>query len=171
MRMKSNNDGFVTIVVLIAITLIISGGVYYVIASGNDEDGNSVQETVATATQDQINSSNNSAPTSSAYPALYQQYNLPEYPGATITDSGRTSDNLNDGISLELTTSDDLTTIGAFYSSAFSSLAGWSYSPPAHPVPTVYGATATKSDESLRYQLTATKLPDTTKINISFLPQ
>ncbi len=170
--MRKEQKGFVSIVVLLAVTLVVAGGVYFVVANGNDSDGNNVDKIVAQATQEQINQANSASSellNNGAYPALYTQYGLPEYPGATLTYDGRTADNLADGISLKLTTSDGVQMVGAFYASAFGSLAGWDFTPPNFSNDTLYGATATKSDENLRYQLTVTKLPDETQISISFL--
>jgi len=104
-----------------------------------------------------------------AYPALYQKYDLPEYPAATITYDGRAADNLSDGISLKLTTSDGVQTVGAFYESAFNTLPGWTFTPPNFSNDTLYGATAINSEEGLRYQLIVTKLPDYTQVSISLL--
>jgi len=103
------------------------------------------------------------------YPALYQQYDLPEYPAATMTYNGRAADNLSAGISLTLTTPDDVQTVGAFYESAFSALSDWTFTPPRFSNDTLYGAIAVKNDGELRYQLFVTKMPDHTQISISFL--
>jgi len=169
--MKKNNKGFVSIVLLLAVALVFAGGVYFVVFSGEDEDGNAVEETTS-ATQDQVDE----AAADSAellnegdYPALYTQYGLPEYPGATLTYDGRTADNLSDGISLILTTQDDPTTVGAYFATAFAALTDWDYTPPNVVIETLYGATATHAGEGLRYTLTVTQLPDYTQISISFL--
>lgn len=167
-------NGFSTIVVLISIALVVvaAGGTYLVIANGQDSSGNDVEEVVAQANQDQIDESEADSSellNNGEYPALYKQYDLPEYPGAIIEYDGRTDDNLRDGISLKITTPDDVQTVGEFYENAFSSLSGWTYTPPNYSNDTLYGATAEKADENLRYQLTVTKLPDNTQINISFL--
>jgi len=139
--MRSYQIGLTSIVVLLAIGLVVNAA--YADRSKLLNDG--------------------------AYPALYQKYGLPEYPAATITSDGRAADNLSDGISLMLTTSDGVQTVGAFYESAFSSLPGWAFAPPNFSNDTLYGATAVNDDEGLRYQLTVTKLPDYTQISISFL--
>lgn len=169
--MKTNQRGFASIVVLIGIVLVISGGIYYVVANGDDDQGNPVEEIVAQATQDQIDEAADRATllNEGDYPALYQQYNLPEYPGAEITYDGRTADSLQDGISLTLTTSDDVQTVGAYFASALTSLPDWAYTPPNFSNETLFGASAEKADENLHYQFTVTKLPDYTQINISFL--
>lgn len=104
-----------------------------------------------------------------AYPALYKQYDLPEYPSATMTYDGRAADNLDDGISLKLTTPDAVQAVGAFYAAAFNSLQGWTFTPPRFSNDSLYGVTATNSDEGLTYQLIVTRLPDHTQISISFL--
>lgn len=166
-----NQQGFIHIIILVAVALVAAGGVYYVVAQGIDSQGNTVEETTS-VTQDQIdeaNANNDELLNDGDYPALYKQYGLPEYPGATIKYDGRTADSLDDGISLKLTTSDDVQTVGAFYADEFASLDGWTYTPPNFSNETLYGATAEKSDEGLRYQLTVASLPDNTQINISFL--
>ena len=165
-----NQQGFIHIIILIAVTLVAVGGVYYVIAQGLDNQDNTVEETTS-VTQDQINdaNANNELLNDGDYPALYKQYGLPEYPGATIEYDGRTADSLDDGISLKLTTSDDVQTVGAFYADEFASLDGWTYTPPNFSNESLYGATAEKADEELRYQLIVTNLPDNTQISISFL--
>jgi len=104
-----------------------------------------------------------------AYPALYKKYDLPEYPSATMTYDGRAADNLDDGISLKLTTPDAVQAVGAFYATAFNSLQGWTFTPPRFSNDSLYGVTATNSDEGLTYQLIVTRLPDHTQISISFL--
>jgi len=104
-----------------------------------------------------------------AYPALYQKYELPEYPAATLIDTGRVADNLEDGISLRLTTPDAVQVVGAFYAAAFNTLRGWTFSPPKFSNDMLYGATAGNDVEGLRYQLIVTRMPDHTQISISFL--
>ncbi len=170
--MKRDQQGFATIVVLIGVILLISGGAYYVIATGEDDAGNTVQETVAQATQNQIDTAQADSEellNDGDYPALYTQYGLPEYPNGTITYDGRTADNLQDGISLTITTADGVQAAGAFYANSFASLSDWTFTPPNFSNDTLYGATADKTDENLRYTLTVTKLPDHTQISISFL--
>ncbi len=158
--MKTQQNGFITILAIIVAVVLVAGGVYYFATNDTSGDGASANET---------NTSSTETADSSNYPPLYQQYNLPEYPGATITYGGRTADNLADGISLKLSTPDDVQTVGAFYETAFSSLPGWEFTPPNFTNDTLYGATAVKGDEGLRYQLTITKLPDYTQISITFL--
>jgi len=169
----SNNKGFVSIVVLLAVTLVIAGGVYFIVFTGEDEDGDTVGETTS-VTQDQVDEATADSEVllnDGDYPALYTQYGLPEYPGATLTYDGRTADNLSDGISLILTTQDDPLTVGAFFENAFASLTDWDFTPPNFSNETLYVASAVKTDENLRYQVTATQLPDYTQISISFLEQ
>ncbi len=158
--MKKDQNGFITMVIAVLIAVVVAGGVYFMATGGNDNSNNSSNEDSAASSQ---------TASSEEYPALYKQYNLPEYPGATITYGGRTADNLADGISLTLSTVDDVQTVGAFYESAFSSLPSWEYTPPNFTNDTLYGATAVNNAEGLRYQLTVTKLPDYTQISISFL--
>lgn len=158
--MKKDQNGFITMIVAILIAVVVAGGVYFMTTSSNDNGNDGSNE-------DSVGSSQTAS--NEEYPALYRQYNLPEYPGATITYGGRTADNLADGISLTLSTPDDVQTVGAFYESAFSSLSGWEYTPPNFTNDTLYGATAVNNAGGLRYQLTITKLPDYTQISISFL--
>ncbi len=157
-NVKTNQSGFITIVVVAVVAVLVAGGIYYVMSSNSNGDSAAEVSTNSSEPQD-----------SESYPALYRQYGLPEYPGATITYGGRTADNLADGISLTLSTPDDVQTVGAYYESAFSSLSDWEFTPPNFSNDTLYGATAVKNDEGLRYQLTVTKLPDYTQISISFL--
>ncbi len=86
-----------------------------------------------------------------------------------MTYDGRAADSLSDGISLKLTTADDVQTVGAFYQSEFSALGDWIFTPPRFSNDTLYGATAIKNDGELRYQLFITRLPDNTQINITLL--
>ena len=158
--MNKNQSGFMMIIIIVAVAVLVVGGIYFFATSGSGSSGGSTNEV-----------STNSSQTADGeeYPALYRQYNLPEYPGATITYGGRTADNLADGISLKLSTPDDVQTVGAFYATAFSSLPGWEFTPPNFSNDTLYGATAVKNDEGLRYQLTITNLQDYTQISITFL--
>ena len=162
--MKLNQKGIISVVIIGLVLVLAIGAVVYKVAF--NEDG-----TVDTTNTDTnaTNSLSNPDATAEGYPTLYQQYNLPEYPGATLDYDGRTADNLSDGISLRLTTPDDVLDVGAFYASAFASLPGWTYTPPNFSNNILYGATANKANENLRFQLTVTKLPDHTQISISFL--
>jgi len=157
--MRTEQNGFITVIAIIVAVVLVAGGIYYFVTNSTESD-TSVNETNTSSTQ---------TADSGSYPPLYQQYDLPEYPGATITYGGRTADNLADGISLKLSTPDDVQTVGAFYETAFNSLPGWEFTPPNFTNDTLYGATAVKNDEGLRYQLMVTKLPDYTQVSITFL--
>lgn len=173
-KMKTNQRGFATIVILLAVALVIGGGAYYVVASGEDNQGNTVDETIAQTTQAQIDAAAAASTqllNGGDYPALYEQYNLPQYPGATIVYDGRSNDNLNDGISLSLTTSDPVQTVGTFFANAFANLSDWTYTPPNVTLDSLYGSTAIHATDDLRYQLVVTKTPDNTIITITLIKQ
>jgi len=155
--------GIISVVIIGLVLVVAIGAVVYTVAFNNDG-------TVDTANTDTniTNPISNPDATSVNYPALYQQYNLPEYPNATLEYNGRTADNLADGITLKLMTNDDVQTVGAFYASAFASLPGWTYTPPKFSNGSYYGATAEKADESLRFQVTVSNSSDRSRINITF---
>jgi len=166
--LKKNQKGVIHVVIIGLIVVIVIAGITAVVVLNNDDGDLTVDQSSSSTPSNPLD---NPDQTSDDYPDLYKQYNLPEYPNGEITYDGRTADNLRDGISLEVQTQDDVQTVGAFYANAFASLSGWAYEPPNFSNDTLYGATATKADEGLRYQLTVTKLPDYTQINISFLEQ
>ncbi|MCI5073811.1 hypothetical protein [Oricola sp.] len=58
------------------------------------------------------------------YPPLYLEMALPEYPGATVTEIGRSNDTLEDGISVTLETGASYGELRAFYEQALQD-AGW----------------------------------------------
>ena len=58
------------------------------------------------------------------YPSAYTSLNLPEYPNATITELGRTSESLKDGVKIFLESSDDYITLRSYYESEMAAL-GW----------------------------------------------
>jgi hypothetical protein len=49
------------------------------------------------------------------YPERYKELQLPEYPNATLTDVGRNSSSLSDGISITLFTTDNSTALREYY--------------------------------------------------------
>ncbi len=155
--------GIISIVIVGLVLVVAIGAVVYTVAFNN----NGTVDTTNTNTNTP-NPISNPDTTSGNYPALYKQYNLPEYPGAILKYDGRTADNLADGITLKLTTSDDVQTVGAFYANAFTSLPGWVYTPPKFSNGSYYGATAEKADESLRFQVTVSNSSDHSQINITF---
>lgn len=163
--MKKDQRGVISIVVIGLVVALIVGAVVYGVLKFNN-DGSVDAENSITSSSSSVS---NSDSTSSEYPDLYKQYGLPEYPGATITDDGRTSDSLSDGISLTLKTSDGVQEVGSYYANKLEALAGWEYTPPRFSNDTLYGGTAKKADENLTYQFTVTKLPNHTQISISFL--
>jgi len=155
--------GIISVVIIGLVVAVVIGAVVYTVAFNND----GTVDTTNTNTNI-TNPISNPDTTSGNYPALYQQYNLPEYPGATLKYDGRTADNLADGITLKLTTPDDVQTVGAFFANAFTSLSGWTYTPPNFSNGSYYGATAEKADESLRFQVTVSNASNLSQINITF---
>ena len=58
------------------------------------------------------------------YPKLYTDANLPQYPGAKLTDTGRQTSSLRDGLKLNLETDDDVQKVSTFFKDEMTKL-GW----------------------------------------------
>lgn len=58
------------------------------------------------------------------YPPLYRELGLPEYPGATVSNLGRSNDSLADGLSITLETTASHSELRAFYESRLEA-SGW----------------------------------------------
>ena len=58
------------------------------------------------------------------YPNVYTRMSLPEYPGAVVLSTGRSSHNLEDGISLKLETPASHAELRSYYESRMAEL-GW----------------------------------------------
>ena len=64
----------------------------------------------------------------SSYPDAYRQLELPEYPDATLIDTGRQTTSLTDGLRLTLRSAHSVTEAAAYYETQLTE-AGWSSAP------------------------------------------
>ena len=109
----------------------------------------------------------NAAQTTSDYPALWDEANLPEYPNAELTDK-REGRNLGDGVQVTLETTDTISAIKAFYDSELSSRG---FSLPATPEPNEFVYFGIYTMGNSQFTLTATKIEGTpnNKIHVKYV--
>jgi len=111
------------------------------------------------------------------YPERYRELQLPEYSNATLTDVGRNSSSLSDGISITLSTVDNTKLLRKYYETEMSNR-GWQLQ---ETVATAkrraaglldrlpFGAVFTK--QGMRYQIVTHTLEDGTSIHISVVDE
>jgi hypothetical protein len=102
------------------------------------------------------------------YPQLYLDANLPQYPDATLTDTGRQTKSLKDGIKLTLQTHDSVTTAAAFFRSQLESLS-WQLPKEPFPQENLYVAEFQKDDLTFLITITRFEGQDHTQISINYL--
>jgi hypothetical protein len=109
------------------------------------------------------------------YPSAYTSLNLPEYPNATITELGRTSESLKDGVKIFLESSDDYITLRSYYESEMAAL-GWTLQESIAvkkmremgKLDMIPFAGVFKKDD-LVFQIFTSRVNDLTKLNIALL--
>ncbi len=106
-------------------------------------------------------------PSPQGYPALYTSANLPQYPNALLTDTGRQTTSLRDGLKLQLESTDPVPTIAAFYEEKIKQL-GWTVPPQRVPTTTQYVSTYTKDDRYFQVMIVRTQDSVSTRITISY---
>lgn len=103
-----------------------------------------------------------------AYPALYVSLDLPQLPAATLTSTGRQTSSLRDGIALSLSTPTAVADVRQFLSEALTS-SGWAVAP-SRPLPrSMPVANVQARRDRVSFQATITKMPDTTRVDITVL--
>ncbi len=106
-------------------------------------------------------------PSPQGYPALYTSASLPQYPNAVLTDTGRQTTSLRDGLKLQLESSDPVPAIAAFYEDKIKQL-GWTVPPQRVPATTQYVSTYTKGDLYFQVMIVRTQDSVSTRITISY---
>ena len=105
------------------------------------------------------------APTGMAYPALYQDLDLPELPGANLTSTGRQTSSLSDGLALRISTSMPVAEVRDYYSNALREL-GWEESP-TRGVPGAPMAGLHAEKDGVTYMAMITRIGDATQVAIT----
>ena len=91
-------------------------------------------------------SSNGNASGDLSYPKLYVDAGLPQYPNAKLTDTGRQTSSLDDGLRLTLESQDDVQTIAAVFERELKA-AGWTVPEPKIHIETIHMVRATKANQ------------------------
>jgi hypothetical protein len=103
--------------------------------------------------------------TTLSYPELYTSANLPQYANAKLTDTGRQTSSLRDGLRLSLETDDDVQTVAKFFETEMAKL-GWTVPEKKFRSDQVDVTRCTKGE--VYFQVTTTKMPDKTTILINY---
>ncbi len=159
MSMQKGNTLLIIIVVVIIIILGVGG---FLFVQSQSKEGDQSPTTTTEKSQPTTTSTESG---NSQYPDLYKQANLPEYSKANLVDTGRQTTSIKDGLKLQLTSTESIQTIAAYYEGEMKNL-GWAIPEQKFPNDQVYNNQYTKGD--LYYQVTLTKFPDETKITINY---
>lgn len=101
-----------------------------------------------------------SAGGSQAYPAAYRDLALPEIEGGIVTDTGRQTTSLRDGIIVSLDSAKSVDDARAFYTERLAA-AGWAITPAGRgALPGLPTATVEATRDNLHYQVTITAGPE-----------
>lgn len=104
-----------------------------------------------------------------AYPAVYRDLALPEIEGGTVTDTGRQTTSLRDGIVVSLDSPKTVDEARAFYRDSLAA-AGWAIAPAGRggALPNMSMGMVEATKNGLRYQVTITARPEGgTQIRVS----
>jgi hypothetical protein len=97
----------------------------------------------------------------SAYPALYREMALPEIDGGTVTNTGRQTTSLRDGLAITVTSAKTVDEARVFYQEALAK-AGWTAEPQGRgaSVPNMPVARVAFSKGEVTYSAMITAVPD-----------
>jgi len=113
MKISRDQEGIAHLV-LIIVAIFVVGGIIAVMAYVNSHQS-SIQTEVSNSQSQQAAQNNG------AYPDLWAQAGLPEYPNGEVTDKRQGRD-LADGVQVTVQTSDSLSVVSSFYETKLGNL-------------------------------------------------
>ena len=109
----------------------------------------------------------NPSSTKKTYPPLYGN-ELPKYPGATLTDTGRQQSSLKDGLKLQLSSKDEVRSIANHYEEKMKAL-GWTIPKQRVPNDKMYVSRYTKGNLVYQIKIMRLSADKDTQITINYL--